>query len=278
MGTYFTIVTCRNSKAIIERTLQSIKDQTLKPSYVIVIDDGSKDGTGDILRKIKDDWKDLHIITNPDMGYDIGRVVSNWNKGLGFAAEMGLPATDYHMISADDAIYETDYAEKIVKHMDADPKLALVAGVFSDRKYTNPTGGGRFVRNAYFLSRYGRYPEKMGYESAVLYMALRDGFKNDVLREARFSHIRDIGSAHHFYEFGASMKSLGYDPLFVLGRFLVYFITGKPVGRRGALNMLYYYLTFSPAKEGYNSMFDKEIRDFIRSTQLKRIKRIFRKH
>ncbi|MDE1764001.1 MAG: glycosyltransferase family 2 protein [Thaumarchaeota archaeon] len=278
MGTYFAIVTCRNSKSIIEQSLLSLKNQTLKPRYVVVINDGSTDGTDQVLKKMKDCWKDLYIITNPDLGYDIGRVVSNWNKALKLLTDMNLETTDYHMISADDDLYEEDYAEKIIKHMDENPKLAVVAGVFSERRYSNPTGGGRFVRNSFFLPKYGRYPEKMGYESAVLYMALRDGYENDVLKEAKFKHIREIGSEHHFYEFGAGMKTLGYDPFFVVGRFLLYFITGSPVGRRGALNMLYYYLTFSPTKEGYNSMYDKEIRDFIRSMQRKRIKSIFKKN
>ncbi|MDE1766234.1 MAG: glycosyltransferase family 2 protein [Thaumarchaeota archaeon] len=277
MGKYFAIVTCRNSELIIEQSLFSLKNQTLKPEYVIVIDDGSTDKTAEILKKIKNDWDDLHIITNPDLGYDIGRVVNNWNKALKLVSDKNLKKTDYHMISADDDVYEENYAKKIVTYMDADPKLAIVSGIFNDGKFQDPTGGGRFVRNSFFISKYRYYPERMGYESAVLYIALRDGYKHDVLREARFRHIREIGSEHHFYEFGAGMRTLGYNPLFVFGRFFANFVRGKPVSRRGSLNMLYYYLTFSPTKSGYNSMYDKGIRDYIRKVQTERIKKIFRK-
>ena len=276
MGTYFTIVTCRNSQDKIEEALISLKDQKLEPEAVIVIDDGSTDNTPKILKELQGNWNNLHIITNPDLGYDIGRVVNNWNKALKLAKELNLK-TDYHMISADDVIYEKNYVEKIVTYMNANPKLAIVSGTYNDNIDKVPLGGGRFVRNSFFIPKYEYYPEKMGYESAILYMALRDGYTYTILKDARLKHTRDLGTNHRFYEFGAGMRSLGYHPMFVLGRFLVYFLTGKPIGRRGALNMLYYYLTFVPKENGYNSMYDKEIRDFVRSTQCIRIKKIFKK-
>ena len=82
MGTYFTIVTCRNSENDIERAIMSLSNQTIQPSYIIVIDDGSKDNTGKILKKISNKIDNLYIISNPDLGYDISRIVKNWNKAL----------------------------------------------------------------------------------------------------------------------------------------------------------------------------------------------------
>ena len=43
MGNYNVILTCRNSEKIIEPTLTSIIEQSIKPKYIIVIDDGSTD-------------------------------------------------------------------------------------------------------------------------------------------------------------------------------------------------------------------------------------------
>ena len=57
LGTYFAIVTCRNSEANIERTLLSIKTQTIVPEYVIVIDDGSTDDTPTLLASYGDRLK-----------------------------------------------------------------------------------------------------------------------------------------------------------------------------------------------------------------------------
>jgi glycosyltransferase involved in cell wall biosynthesis len=273
LGTYYAIVTCRNSEANIAEALYSLKEQILKPVYVIVIDDGSKDNTPEILKKIQSGWSSLYTITNPDLGYDIGRVVSNWNKAIRFASDAGLPATDYHMISTDDTVYDPDYAEKVVRYMDDNLEIAVASGNYEEQKVVTPHGAGRFVRSTFFDRHHGLYPEKMGYESLVLHTAMQQGYKFAVLDEARFVHSRPLGKNHHFYEFGASMRTLGYHPLFALGRFFLYFVSGRPIGRLGAIYMLYHYLSYRPKVAGYDSMHDEEIRRYIRKHQLSRVRR-----
>lgn len=269
---YFVIVTCRNSESDIRRALLSVKSQTIPPTYVIVIDDGSTDSTPQILMELQKDWDSLYIITNPDLGYDISRVVRNWNKALLFAQEKGLPKCDYHMIATDDTVYEPQYAEKILKHLISDERVAIASGDYTSEKHITPHGAGRFVRNEFFDSvRF--YPEKMGYESAVLHMCAFDGYTYKVFPDARFEHTRPLGKNHHFREFGASMKTLGYHPLYVLARAVLYFSRGKPIGRIGAIYMFYHYLSFKPDKDGYYSLFDKKFQETVRTNQSKQIKR-----
>ena len=80
MGTYSVIVTCRNSEKNIISTLNTLIEQSIKPEFIIVVDDGSTDNTSKILKDIQSQYKNFYIITNPDLGYNIGRVVNNWNK------------------------------------------------------------------------------------------------------------------------------------------------------------------------------------------------------
>jgi glycosyltransferase involved in cell wall biosynthesis len=276
VGSYFAIVTCRNSESEIENAIISLLKQTTKPRYIIVVDDGSTDNTPNFLNRLKSKNDNIYVITNPDLGYDIGRVVRNWNSAINLARDFELEKTDYHMISADDTQYEEFYAEKIMRKMDEDKIIAISSGNYDNNSYATPHGAGRFVRNSFFNNVLGQYPEKMGYESVILQMSLYHGFKNLVNNDARFSHTRQLGSNHHFYEFGASMRTLGYHPLFVLGRFMQCFVTGKPIGRMGAIQMLYYYLSYKPKQMGYDSMYDPEIRQAIRIRQKTRIKQIFR--
>jgi glycosyltransferase involved in cell wall biosynthesis len=268
-------VTCRNSENEIESAINSLLRQTIKPRYIIVVDDGSTDNTHDILEGLKLKNDNIHVITNPDLGYNIGRVVKNWNNAINLARDLNLEVTDYHMISTDDTHYEEFYTEKIMHDMDSDNRIAVSSGNYDNNSYTTPHGAGRFVRNSFFNNVLGRYPEKMGYESVILQMSLYHGFKNVVNNDARFSHTRQLGANHHFYEFGASMRTLGYHPLFVLGRFMQCFLTGRPIGRIGAIRMLYYYLSYRPKQQGYDSMYDPEIRKAIRIRQKTRIKQIF---
>ena len=276
MGSYYAIVTCRNSENEIENAIISLLQQTTKPKYVIVVDDGSTDGTANILEGLKSKNDGFYVITNPDLGYDIGRVVKNWNSAINLARKLNLEKTDYHMISTDDTHYEESYAEKIMNKMDADNKIAISSGNYDSNSYATPHGAGRFVRSSFFEEFLGLYPEKMGYESVILQMSLHHGFKNLVNNDAHFSHTRQLGANHHFYEFGASMRTLGYHPLFVLGRFAQCFLTGQPIGRMGAVHMMYYYLSYKPKQDGYDSMYDPEIRKAIRIRQRRRIKQIFR--
>jgi glycosyltransferase involved in cell wall biosynthesis len=275
VGSYYAIVTCRNSENEIESAVNSLLRQTIKPRYIIVVDDGSTDNTHNILEGLKLKNDNIHVITNPDLGYDIGRVVKNWNNAINLARDLNLEVTDYHMISTDDTHYEEFYAEKLMRNMDSDNRIAVSSGNYDNNSYTTPHGAGRFVRNSFFNNVLGRYPEKMGYESVILQMSLYHGFKNVVNNDARFSHTRQLGANHHFYEFGASMRTLGYHPLFVIGRFMQCFLTGRPIGRIGAIRMLYYYLSYRPKQQGYDSMYDLEIRKAIRIRQKTRIKQIF---
>lgn len=274
METYFAVVTCRNSQETIKAAVISIKAQTIKPKHVIVINDGSTDKTRDILEDVQKDWPCLYVITLADLGYDISRVVRNWNAAIKLSIDRGLEKTDYHMIATDDTIYPRNYAEKIISYMDTNPSVAIASGTYSKDKPVMPHGAGRFIRNSFFEKSiwHGYYPEQMGYESAILYEASQCGYSYIVISDAKFEHIRPLGKTHKFYEFGASMRTLGYHPVFALGRFLKYFITGEITGRLGATYMLYYYLTYTPKSVGYDRMYDEDIRHYIRENQVQRLK------
>jgi len=192
MGNYYGIVTCRNSEENIDKAILSLMNQTLKPEYIITIDDGSTDNTSEILKELQKKFDNLYIITNSDLGYDIKRVVNNWNKAIEFTIKENLKETDYHMIGTDDTIYEKNYAEKIISFMDKNSKYAVVSGVFDKNKHTSPHGAGRFVRNSFFNKVHKFYPVRMGYESYILITAQKHNFECTVLHEAKFEHIRQL--------------------------------------------------------------------------------------
>ena len=160
--------------------------------------------------------------------------------------------------------------------MDSNPSVAITSGTYSEFKPIMPHGAGRFIRNSFFEKTiwHGYYPEQMGYESAILYEASHCGYSYIVIGDAKFEHIRPLGETHKFYEFGASMRTLGYHPVFAIGRFLKYVVTGEITGRLGAVYMLYYYLTYSPKSIGYDRMYDKNIRHYIRENQVQRLKNL----
>jgi glycosyltransferase involved in cell wall biosynthesis len=276
LSDYFVILTCRNSQSTIRSAIESILKQTVLPEYIIIINDGSTDKTAEIIQEIRSAQSSIYVITHPDWGYDIKRVVSNWNEAIRFSKERNLKRTKFHLIATDDAEYSPEYVETLIQSMDSNEKIAIASGTYSEHAPAMPHGAGRLVNNSFLENTIWRgcYPEKMGYESAVLYEADRCGYNHIVISNARFRHTRPLGLSHKFYEFGASMQTLGYHPLFALGRILKYFVTGEVTGRIGAIYMLYYYLSYEPKSEGYDSLYDERIRNYIRTYQLKRLRNI----
>jgi glycosyltransferase involved in cell wall biosynthesis len=84
------VVPLYNKAAHIERALCSIRRQTLKPVEVIVVDDGSTDGGGDMVRRFE--MKGLRLISQENQGVSVAR-----NRGLD-AARMDYVA----FLDADD--------------------------------------------------------------------------------------------------------------------------------------------------------------------------------
>ena len=274
-GTYYAFMPVRNCYSHIGQVLDSLLEQDHPPSLVIAVDDGSTDGTSDILAEYKTNNPDkIKIITTNSKSRDYSRLPSLWNRCL-------QRNYDYHMISAGDVIYPKDYAANIVREMDKDPHIAVASGlIVSENIRTVPSGAGRFVRQSFFYDHYEKYPTIVGYESEILFRIRIFGYKLTVIERAQFDHVDTLGHKHNFVEFGYGMRALGYHPLFALRRVLMSVFGRGDLSPRGGLYMLWHYLTYRPQKSGYYSRFPIEFRRQVRALQAQaiyqRIHKIFR--
>ena len=258
-GTYYAFLPVRDCRDSIGDVLQSLLAQTIPPEYITVVDDGSTDGTQDILSKFEKQVDMVRIIRTGNKTRDYSRLASLWNRCIS-------PGYDYHLICAGDIILDADYAERIVTVMDGDQTIAVASGNCYPKPATDPHGGGRFVRQSFFYEFYEKYPEIIGYESEILFRARIEGYVTKVLNDVKFTHTDPLGGSHDFVEFGPSMRTLGYHPLYALARSIY---TKSP-------KLLWRYATFRPAKSGYHSMFPKEFRDEVRRMQSYVIKKKMR--
>ena len=270
-GTYYAFLPVRDSVDTIGDVLNSLLGQTHPPLVITVVDDGSTDGTEKVLATFhREHPQKIRIITTQSTTRDYKRLAGLWNRCL-------QKGPDYHMIAAGDTIFRADYAEIIIRGMDADLNIVVASGDTTTSKAEEPHGGGRFVRQRFFYQHYDRYPEIVGYESEILYTAVINKHITKVFPNAILEHTDVLGRSHNFSEFGQGMKALGYHPLFVLFRTLNALAgRGGELGRRGAVNMLWFYLTYKPNKSGYFSLFPEESRKKIREVQKKRMIREIR--
>lgn len=116
----------------IEQTLNCLehfKNQTYKDILIIVIDDGSIDGSSE---KIKEKWNDIHILKGDGnlwcmgafaMGIDYVR--NRWRKG------------DFVLTQNQDTIFDSDFVSALISQSELNGRAIIGASNFSiDRKTT----------------------------------------------------------------------------------------------------------------------------------------------
>ena len=268
---YWVTVVGKDSAEHLGPTLESLLKQTVAPKKVIVVDDGSKDATPQILSHFtRKQPSNVQVVPLPDRGYDIRRVPANINRAWKAAVEGGLE-TDYFMISGDDCVYPSNYAETVLNTMNRERTIVVASGqLFSGGRQSeehSPSGSGRMVKSSFWLE-IGGYPVRAGWETWLLYKAREKGQRVKLIGEVRFEHMRRRGAKHQLTYWGAAMHGLGYHPLYAVGRIAKNVVT-RTTTVRGAVNMLRGYTQAClGSADPFIRPYDSSLRRFVRENQV----------
>jgi len=279
-STYWVNFIVKNGESTIKKALESILFQSIKPSKICIVNDGSSDGTYEILSEFEKEHEEItHIITLPDKGYDIRRIVHNWNNACDFIKKSDKDY-DFMLTATEDVIFPGNYVEKLIQEINNDKDLVVVSGSrgLEQSDYLSlPEGAGRLVKMSFFKEIGFHFPPYYGYEPWILYKALQLGYKVKKKNNLKYEHSRTFGSEHNFIEYGPSMRCLGYHPIFVLARVLRNIFTDKTgISKKASIIMLFDYINKSKWKnDPYYKFHDLELRKFIRSLQGKRLREKF---
>jgi hypothetical protein len=273
---YWVAVVAKDAAEHLQPTLGSLLTQTLPPKRVVVVDDGSKDTTPEILSNLtRRERSVVQAVTLPDRGYDIRRVPANINMAWDAAVGSSLE-TDYFMISGDDCVYPSGYARTIIERMVREPLIAIASGQpssggrFSEEH--SPSGSGRMVKSL-FWRKVGGYPLKAGWETWLLYKAQETGQRVELFSEVAFEHVRPRGAKHQLTYWGAAMHGLGYHPLYAMGRVGKNLAT-RATSIRGSVNMLRGYAQAClGSADPFISPYESSLRRFVRDSQVHNIVR-----
>jgi len=112
------VIPCRNEASSIRDLLNALAGQTTTPSEIVVVDDGSTDGSGGIVRE----WGAAHPLLPV-------RLVPGTGRGPGPAMNTGVAATSADVIVRLDG-HSTpcaDYVERSIR-LAADPRVGVAGG------------------------------------------------------------------------------------------------------------------------------------------------------
>ncbi len=126
---------CRDEERTLERTIASVRAQTLPPAEWVIVDDGSRDRTPEILARAAADLPWLTVVRREDRGFRKlgGGVIDAFYDGLAAARP------DYDFVAKMDVDLEFSprYLERLIEEFGRDPKLAAASG-----KVFRPEGDG----------------------------------------------------------------------------------------------------------------------------------------
>ncbi len=142
-GRYVVISPCRNEAETIRKTLDSVAAQTVPPDLWVVVDDGSTDGTSQILAEYAEKLSYLRVHQREDRGRrSVGPgVIEAFYSGLD---TVDLDEFEYLCKLDVDLDLPPRYFEILIERMEAEPRI----GTCSGKAYFVDPGNGRLVSEA----------------------------------------------------------------------------------------------------------------------------------
>lgn len=123
---YYIVIPTYNEEKFISLTLQSIVEQTVLPSKVVVVNDGSTDKTEEIVNSFVEKYSFISVVNKSSDAIHLpgSKVIQAFQKGLEILDD------NYDiMVKIDaDLIFPSNYFETIIQHFQLDERIGMVGG------------------------------------------------------------------------------------------------------------------------------------------------------
>jgi len=283
---YVLVTPARNEEAFIEKTLDSVCAQTVRPERWVVVDDGSTDRTPDIVSRYVQKFPWIELLRQPP------RAERNF-AGKAWAFQAGferLRPLQFDVIANLDAdvSFEPDYFEFLLGRFSERPRLGVAGTSMSEPHFDalkdsfyneeDVAGNCQAFRRECLEDIGGYVPSRRG---AIDWIAVRTarlkGWETRSFPEKTFYHYRPMGTAEGGilkarFDYGCKDYFLGNHPLWQMFRVTYQMIKWPHV--IGGVVLLAGYIY------GFASRMERPITDellrFHRQEQLMRLRQLFR--
>jgi len=285
--TYLLITPARNEEAFIRKTLDSVVAQTILPVRWVIVDDGSMDGTAEIVKSYARHYPWIELVCRTQ---DPDRSFASKAHAVAAGFELVKPLSFDIVGNLDaDVSFERDYMEFLTRKFSEDPKLGVAGTPFTqDGDYDSSkdsfegenyvAGPCQLFRRECFQDIGGYVANRAGGVDWIAAMTARmKGWRVRSFAEKRFHHHRTLGTAERghlraLFSYGEKDYYLGGSPVWELFR-VAYRMTKKPRLTGGfALLLGYCWAALRRTKRAVSP----ELMRFHRREQMKKLGAIIR--
>jgi len=231
------VIPARNEEKYLPKTSEALVSQTIRPTRVIVINDGSTDTTGEVASKFG--FETVCVEHRKPREKGSPELAQLFNKGL----EQVSPTAEYVMILGADHVLPNNYIERVIGKM-KQQWVSLASGVIAGEAAVTPRGSGRIADVKDWKESIGRlgFPLCYGFETYIVLKMMMKGFKVAVYRDILSVTQRRTGGTTDYVSYGRGMRFLGYTPEYLSARALITAVKFRDLSK--AAEMLAGYLSY----------------------------------
>ncbi|HTL28830.1 MAG TPA: glycosyltransferase family A protein [Tepidisphaeraceae bacterium] len=276
---YCLITPCRDEAKFARRTLDSIAKQTVQPALWVIVDDGSRDQTPQILEEYAAKLPYIKIVRRADRG---DRKLGGGVIDAFYAGYDTIDPNDFDYVCKLDLDLDIppSYFESLMERMEADPRIGTCSGkpYFPAEDGTlvsekcgdeNSVGMIKFYRTSCFQD-IGGFVRELMWDGIDCHRCRMLGWIAVSWDDPaiRFTHLRAMGTSHKNWwtgrvRHGVGQYFMGTTPVYMLASSLSRMV--HPPIVLGSLAMLWGY--FRSALTGKQRYDDQEFRRFLRRYQ-----------
>ncbi len=286
LPTYVLITPARNEARLIERTIRSVVEQTIRPVKWVIVSDGATDGTDDIVKKYaaQHDWIELVRIPERAQRSFAGKAAA-FNEG--YARMTGVKYNVIGNLDADIS-FDEDYLPFLMRKFAENPRLGVAGTPYReenashDIQFMSPThvsGACQMFRRECFEEIGGYRPiSSGGIDLIALLSAQAKGWQTWRFDEKSCFHHRNVGSGDHSGIFrrllnrGKKDYLLGGHPGFEVFR-AAYQMKSRPYFIGGVLMLVGYAWSMV---RGVERTMPEELIELRQRDQIQRLKDVLR--
>ena len=276
---YYVIIPAYNEEAFMSLTLQSLVEQTVLPTKIVVVNDNSTDKTPEIVSEFASKYPFITLVNKKSDTIHLpgSKVIQAFHEG-----EKHIDDNYDIIVKVDaDLIFPNNYFETIIKHFQSDTTIGMVGGFCYVEKNGNWVlenltdkdhirGALKAYRKATYKQIGGLKPA-MGWDTVDELLCKFHDWKVVTDASLHVKHLKPTGASYNKaarYKQGEAFYTLGY------GFIITAVASLKLAMRKGKLLLFLDYIKgfWKAKKENKNMLVTPEQAKFVRKYRWKKMK------